>query len=376
MAQVYPPTVEALPAAPGTSKARRAFFKGLAAFIGRRLVFSLAVLLAIIYLVHFTMLAAQGMDLGQALRAGAVGSGAYLARLLRGDFGLTVPGSSAFRPQPVGEVVSVALVRSLGLLGAAFLVAIVIGFPLGVWAAYRRHTKRAIFVLIGSFIGVSTPSFFAALFLQIAAIQYTRTFGQSIVPVGGFGWDRHLVLPMLVLAARPVAQIARVTFVSLSSVLTQDYVRTAHSKGMRTEYIFFVHIIRNAAIPILTTIIVSLRFSLGSLPVVEAYFGWNGVGDTLLRGIFIQDTNLVSALLLSLGVVFLGINLLLETSYYLIDPRLLDAANSASRAERGDLRSGLESLVAEIAHFLAHNPISQMLKAWNAHRTRPRQPPQ
>jgi ABC-type dipeptide/oligopeptide/nickel transport system permease component len=342
--------------------ARRDRLVGLLQFVGRRLVFGAAILLAIIYLTNFGLLAAQGVDFSTALSDGFTRSVDYLVRLSQGDLGQTIPGSAAFRPQPVGEVVSVAFVRSLGLLGAAFFVAISVGVPLGIWAAYRRHTRKAIFLLIGSFIGMSTPSFFAALFLQIAAIQYTRTFGQSIVPVGGFGWDRHLVLPMLVLAARPIAQITRVTFVSLSNVLDQDYVRTARSKGVRPDYMFIVHVARNAAIPILTTIIVSLRFSLGSLPVVELYFGWNGLGETLLRSMFILDTNLVTILLMCLGFLFILINLLLETSYYLIDPRLLSAVNGVSQADRAGFLTGIQSFLAEIIHFLNHNPLSEWVR--------------
>jgi len=128
---------------------------------------------------------------------------------------------------------------------------------------------------------------------------------------------------MIVLAARPIAQITRMTFVSIRQVMSQDYVRTAYSKGVHRYQIMAVHIMRNSAIPILTTIGVSLRFALSSLPVVELYFGWFGVGVALLKGIAQQDTNLVIGLTLCLGVVFILVNLLLELSYRFIDPRLL-----------------------------------------------------
>lgn len=342
--------------------ARRAILKGLAIFAARRLAFGLAVLLAITYLSHFGMTAAQGVPVPEALQTGLVEAFDYLTRLAAGDLGQTIPGSAAFRPQPVGEVLADVLLRSFGLLAAAFLVAIVIGVPLGVWAAYRRRNREALLVLVASFIGMSVPSFFAALFLQIAAIEWTRTFGRAIVPVGGFGWDRHIVLPMLVLAARPIAQITRVTFVSLSEALEGDFVRTARGKGLRPDYTFFVHVIRNAAIPVLTTILVSLRFALGSLPVVEFYFGWNGLGQTLLRAMFNRDVNLVTALLLSLGFVFILVNLVLEVSYALIDPRLRERAERGQR-EAGGFLSGLASLAAEFRHFLRDNPFALWLRS-------------
>lgn len=102
----------------------------------------------------------------------------------------------------------------------------------------------------------------------------TEAFGQTVVPVGGFGWDKHLVLPVLVLAARPVAQLTRVTFVAISDILDQDFVRVAEGKGLRRFQVLTGHILRNAAIPILTTMAISLRLVLSGLPVVETYFGW------------------------------------------------------------------------------------------------------
>jgi ABC-type dipeptide/oligopeptide/nickel transport system permease component len=178
------------------------------------------------------------------------------------------------------------------------------------------------------------PSFFAALLLQLGAIRMTRALGYRVLPVGGFGWDRHIILPALVLAARPIAQIYRVTYVTIGEVLGQDFVRTARSKGLRELLVMGRHVMRNAAIPILTTIGMSLRFSLSSLPVVEFFFGWPGVGFTLLKSISRQDDNLTVVLVLCLGVLFIVVNLVLDAMYRVIDPRLRDGVVQGARLER------------------------------------------
>ena len=343
--------------------ARLAAWRGLIVLIGQRFLFGVIVLLAIVYATHVALntfgARANGTPFSTVLVQSAGESLVYVGNALRGDLGVTQPRSVAFRSQPVTDVLPIALSRSLGLLAVTFLISIAIGVPLGVAAALRRHSRVATGILIISFVGVSMPSFFAALFLQMAAIQYTRTFGQAIVPVGGFGWDKHLVLPMLVLAARPIAQLTRVTFVSVSEVLDRDFVRVAHSKGLRRSYILLRHIFRNAAVPILTTIAVLLRFSLSSLPVVEVYFGWGGMGQNLLQAIFNVDKSLTTALLISLGLLFILVNLILDISYTLIDPRLRDKPQAAGPGENLNLIKAIRTATSEIHLFFVNNRLSQ-----------------
>jgi peptide/nickel transport system permease protein len=336
--------------------------KVAAAFAARRLAFGAAVLLAIIFLTYLGFGLVQGIEFLPALGQAASQTAAYLANLARGDLGISLSGSIAFRRVPVAELLPNVVLRSLGLLGATFLLSIAVGVPLGSWAAARRYSKKAILLVLASIVGIAVPSFFAALFLQIAAITYTRYAGHSIVPVGGFGWDKHIILPMLVLAARPVAQITRITYVSVSEIYDQDYIRTAHSKGVRADAVFWVHILRNAAVPILTTIAVSLRFALSSLPVVEVYFGWGGMGQTLLNSIFNGDSDLTIALFLTLGVLFIAINLLLEISYTLIDPRLGDNNNHERYGDRVSMFGAVKSVFSELRDFLWYNPLVKWLR--------------
>jgi peptide/nickel transport system permease protein len=166
-------------------------------------------------------------------------------------------------------------------------------------------------------------------------IKITQVYGKTLLPVGGFGWDKHIILPLLVLAARPLAQITRVTYVTVEEILKQDYVRTAYSKGLRSLYVTAVHIIRNAAVPVLTTIGLSLRFALSSLPIVEFFFGWQGIGYTLLQSISNRDDDLTIVLALCLGILFILVNLLLDLSYTIIDPRLRDRAALIRGSRKG-----------------------------------------
>ena len=277
---------------------------GIALFCVQRLGFGCLVLLSIVYLSYLGLDMAGGTDLGPAAASSLARTATYVAALLRGDLGLTTAGSDTALPRPVSEVIAERLPNSLGLLALSLLLAALVGCTLGVLAA-RSGPRWSLGVLLITLFGISVPSFFAAFLLQWGAISYTRWQGRPLLPVGGFGWDRHLVLPVLVLAARPIAQITRIAFVSVQEVLAQDYVRTAQSKGLRDARVMAVHVFRNAAIPVLTTVGISLRFALSSLPLVEFYFGWPGVGFSLLKGIAQRDDNLTVALLLCLGILFI-----------------------------------------------------------------------
>ncbi|MEJ2558707.1 MAG: ABC transporter permease subunit [Anaerolineae bacterium] len=335
---------------------------GTAAFVAQRLAFGALVLVVIIFLSHLGLGMARGISIYPASARAASKTLAYLGRLVQGDLGMSEAGSLTLLPVPVAEVVPPIVSKSLGLLAASLLMATLIGVILGIWAAGRRHTGWSLLVLLASIAGVSVPSFFAALLLQLVMIRWAQVFGLPLVPLGGFGWDKHIILPALVLAARPIAQIARVTFVSVGEALDQDFVRTAHSKGLRPGRVMARHVIRNAAIPILTTVGLSLRFSLSSLPVVEFFFGWPGVGFTLLKAISHQDDNLTVALVLCLGILFILVNLILEGSYRLIDPRLRELPAHIRRGEGGNLVEALKSILADLGDVLAHNPLTEWLK--------------
>ncbi len=311
---------------------------------GGRLAMALITLFVIAYVAFVGLRMAQGIDFAPALALGLGDLGEWLRALLHGDLGLSSSASRGLRPVPVSSVLPAILIRSFGLMAAALLLTLLIGVPLGAVSAKQRNSRLSLVTFVLSLLGASLPTFFIAMLLQMAVLGYMRRTGQPApLPVGGFGWDAHIVLPALVLAARPIAQVARVTHLSLVEQLDADFVRTARAKGLREWRIWTGHIARNAAIPILTTLATTLRFTLSSLAIVELFFGWPGVGFNLLRAIGSGDTNLTVALLLSLGVLFIIINWLVEWAYGRLDPRVKRAL-SAHRREGSAWRESLAAL--------------------------------
>ena len=180
-----------------------------------------------------------------------------------------------------------------------------------------KNSKVGWFSFLGGVTGYTT----GMLMIWFGVWFYRRT-GVHFFPISGFGWDAHLVLPAVVLAARPAATVTRLSHNALVDILDADYVRTAVAKGLRPRLILLRHVLRNAGVPLLTTVGVSLRFSLAVLPIVEYIFSWPGIGQRLLTAIHTQDTTTVVGMTLPLVLLFVLVNLLLEALYPLVDPRL------------------------------------------------------
>lgn len=289
--------------------------------IWRRIVNAIITLLVIAYLTLLGLLLAERgrehlpAQPGEAMRQSAI-------RLV--EYVVHHPETYYWNKQtfPAFELVGDILGRSAGLLLISMVVALVLGVSLGVTAAFSKRKPSSIFVIILSVLGVSTPSFLLAMLFWIININVYRTFHVKVLPSAGFGWDTHMVMPVLVLAMRPLAQIAQITYVSLLDVLRQDYIRTAHAKGLSWRDVRNRHALRNVLIPIFTTLGTSLRYSLASLAIVELFFEWPGVGATLFAAINAGDVFLVVDLILSLGVFFLLVNLLLEVMLPWLDARI------------------------------------------------------
>lgn len=303
----------------------------MARFVLRRLAWGIVVLFLIGYVSYlaqdFAHLARtnQPAPLGQVLRTAANDTLRLFTRIPRGDLGLYTAQRGAFgsrTSQPLANLLGSFVVRSLALLGLAMALGGLIGTTLGLLGALWRGKGVSLGLILCSIIGISAPSFLLGMLLQFLEILFYRSTGISLLPVGGFGWDEHLVLPVLVLMARPLAQVARLSHAEFTTILAEDYVRTARAKGVPERRIWMRHVLPNAAITILTAMGTSLRFSLSSLPVVEFLFGWPGMGRAMLEMLRTYQRDGATVLILTMGAVFVGVNLGLDALYRLIDPRL------------------------------------------------------
>lgn len=335
--------VELVGSSPEVGEQEGALFRG-AVFLLRRLAFIAVIAFAIVYFCAIGLRLSTNSRLRidqppyrvrDVARPALEETINFFDGLSRGQLGLVAPGVSGRDSESATSLLADSYAHSARLLIVAVGAAAIIGIAAGALAAAWRHSGMALTMLTATVVGVSIPSFFLALLIQIGSIEFYQYTGIRVAffgpnPGGGNSLLPQIALPALVLVARPLAHISRVTFVSLSEVLERDYVRTARAKGVRELLVFWRHVLRNAGVSVLTAIGVSLRFALGSLPVAEIFFDWPGLGVTLLNGVFQRETNVVAGAALGLGVTFLLINMGLDLIYRVVDPRLRGQSNGGA----------------------------------------------
>jgi peptide/nickel transport system permease protein len=261
-----------------------------------------------------------GYHLSRTIKETARSSWFFLEGIVRGDLGMARMVSG---PRPVSTILWDSYRNSFGLLGISIGFAALLGILFGGIAAIASQSRWEYLILILTLLGISAPSFFLAVILQNLGIKYTVTFGNQLVSMGGYAWDfKHLAIPVIILTARPLAQITRVTFINLNEIMGEEYIRTAYAKGLRFSRTVIFHALKNLAVSVVTAIGVSLRFSISILPVVELIFAWPGLGRQFLEGIWYGRMGLVVAIALSLGLTIQLINYLLDLLYPYLDPRL------------------------------------------------------
>ncbi len=300
-------------------------------FILQRLLLIVLVICTIIFAVNFGMLLVghnaqeePSETVGELARTSLTNTRDFIGNSFHGEFGTY---QTRAGPLEVSEMLKASFVASVGLMVIASAIAAVLGVLLGMFVALTKIKGIPFVILTATIIGVSVPSFFAAMLLQQGIIVIFREYGTRYLSVAGLGWDyQHLLLPVLVLMARPVAYIMRTSYIVLDRTMQEEYIRTAYSKGLRQRYVVNVHALRNVAVPILTAIGVSWRFSLGVLPVVEFMFGWPGMGLRMLEGINSSQLVMVVPLAAIFGLILLLGNFLLDILYRLIDPRIREVA--------------------------------------------------
>lgn len=248
--------------------------------------------------------------------------GRWLSGLATGDLG-----TSFLSGRPVGTVVGDRVGPTLVLGLTAFAIATVLGVGLGLVFGLAPGSAGDQVGRAASVVLASVPSFWLGLLLILWLAERTR-----LLPVGGSGGWRHLVLPATALAAGQVASLMRLTRSALIEVRRQDYVRTAQAKGLRPAGIALRHALPNAVLPILT--LLGLRFGhlLAGAVVVESVFAWPGMGSALVVAIAGRDLPVIGAYVLVAGTAFIGVNLLIDLGYALLDPRVRLGASGRARA--------------------------------------------
>lgn len=288
----------------------------------------------------------------------------YITNLVGGDLGTSIKFS-----RPVGNILLERLPMTLELTISAMFIAIFLGIPLGILAAYRHNSSVDAVTMMGANLGVSMPIFWLGLLLagffgvalrdtpfqlptgsRLSAgvslptlteswqlpvlagpLQAVLTFFSNMVTFNALvtgHWLvlgdalKHLILPAIALGTVPLAIIARLTRSNLLDVMGLDYIRTARSKGLSGRLILFRHAMRNAMLPLVTVIGLQFGGLLGGAVLTESVFGLPGMGKFLIDSIFARDYPVVQGFTLIIAVVFVLVNLLVDISYAYLDPRV------------------------------------------------------
>lgn len=236
----------------------------------------------------------------------------FISRAVQGDFGMSLR-----YEQPAMQLVLDRLPATLELSGVALAMAILVAVPLAILAAAFRGSAMDRTSLLVSLIGQSFPAFWLAIMLILI---FSETF--QILPPSGRGSWQHLIMPAVVLATYSTAIITRLLRSSMIEVLQSDYIRTARGKGVSERRIILKHALRNAAIPTLTVIGLQVGALLGGAVITEEIFAYPGIGRLAIQAIANRDFTVVQAFVLLMAVIIVGINLLVDLSYGLLDPRL------------------------------------------------------
>jgi peptide/nickel transport system permease protein len=236
----------------------------------------------------------------------------YVGQIARFDLG-----RSLIQRVPVAEIIASRLPYTLYLAGGALLVALGIGLPVGIVMAVRKNSRleRALmgFVLIGQ----SMPTFWSGILL---ILLFAVTLG--VMPSSGVDGVRSIVLPSIALGALTMATFARVARTAVLEELGRDYVTAAQAKGLIFRRVVRLHVLRNAATPIITVLALEIANLLAGAIIVETVFAWPGLGQLAVQSIAARDFPIVQGIVLLGAIVSIGLNLLADLLYSAVDPRI------------------------------------------------------
>lgn len=259
----------------------------------------------------------------------------WLGRTVRGDLGF-----SRTYKEPVTGLMKDRIANSLWLTVTAFLLAVSVAVPVGIYSALHQYSLMDYVTTTFTFFGVSIPIFwFAIMAIYIFAVWHPWTaiagLSWAILPPGGISTPgvaggvafvldrlRYMIMPSIVLALLSMASYTRYTRSSMLEVIRQDYVRTARAKGLRERVVINKHALRNALVPLVTIIALSIAGLFSGAPITETVFAWPGVGRLLVESVIGGDYVTAQAVLMFLAMLVLIFNLVADIMYALLDPRI------------------------------------------------------
>jgi peptide/nickel transport system permease protein len=311
-------------------------------YIGKRLIIAIPVFIGITILVYVMSSMAPGDPVRQALSSPDA-TLEDIARL-RAQWGLDKPvivqylnwlgrfitgnmGTSYRTGRPVGGMILERIGPTLLITGTSIILSLVIAIPFGIMAAYKPYSAWDYAASGFAFFGAATPAFFAAL-----VFLYFFSVTLKVLPTGGmYGNDGvkslgillvHMILPTVTLMLGQVGSYIRQVRSSVLEVLGEDYVRTARSKGLVERKVVLRHALRNALMPIVTLLGMSVPFLVGGAVVTEQIFGWPGIGSLMVYSITTRDYPTIMGISTVIAIAVLLINIILDIVYAVLDPRI------------------------------------------------------
>jgi ABC-type dipeptide/oligopeptide/nickel transport system permease component len=236
----------------------------------------------------------------------------WLSGALRGDFG-----NSIAQKVPASELILERLPKTLLLTSLAWLLAILLGIPIGVVSAFRQYTVVDHFFMLFSLFWFSMPAFWLGLMLMLI-------FGLQLgwFPISGYSGIKSLVLPVLALGLPSAAVLARLMRSEMLEVLREDYITTARAKGLKEFIVLYKHALRNALAAVVVYLFLRIPWLIGGAVVIETVFAWPGMGRLLYKAILSKDFPIVQGVIFIIAIVTVLSNLLGDIVTGLLDPRI------------------------------------------------------
>ena len=244
----------------------------------------------------------------------------WASAVLHGDLGISI-----FTNLPVTQLIGQRVGPTLSLASCTLVVAVLVAVPMGVIAAWKAGRLIDRLVMVFSVAGFSIPVFVLAyLLIYLFAIDLDWLPVQGYTPLrdGLWPWLSHLILPSIALGTIYIALIARITRATMLDVLAQDYVRTAHAKGLAPVAVLMRHALKNAAVPIVTIIGIGVALLISGVVVTESVFAIPGIGRLTVDAIIRRDYPIIQGVILIFSAVYVLVNLAVDLSYRLFDPRI------------------------------------------------------